>query len=205
MYQEREEHLKARSYERTPQCHGYANGYKPKTVKTKMGEITFDIPQVRDSDFYPSALEKGMRSERALTITLAEMYIRGVSTRRVEKITELLCGYEVSASRVSRASAQPDEVLQKWREREPGEVRYLYLDARYEKVGENGMVPDMAVLIATGIKLTGEREVLGVSTSLSEHADDLFFRKSFLIVVAPLLLYKTNISDGTVFGEKVKL
>ena len=96
-------------------------------------------------------------------------------------------------------------MLQKWREREPGEVRYLYLDARYEKVGENGMVPDMAVLIATGIKLTGEREVLGVSTSLSEHADDLFFRKSFLIVVAPLLLYKTNISDGTVFGEKVKL
>jgi len=169
MFLEREEHLKARSYERTPQRQGYANGYKAKTVKTKMGEITFDIPQVRDSDFYPSALEKGMRSERALTIALAEMYIQGVSTRKVKKITEMLCGYEVSASQVSRASAQLDEVLQKWRERELGEVRYLYLDARYEKVRENGMVLDLAVLIATGIKMTGEREVLGVSTSLSEH------------------------------------
>jgi len=166
---QREEHLKASPYERTPQRQGYANGYKPKTVKTKMGEITFDIPQVRDSNFYPTALEKGMRSERALTIALAEMYIQGVSTRKVKKITEMLCGYEVSASQVSRASAQLDEVLQKWRERELGEVRYLYLDARYEKVRENGMVLDLAVLIATGIRLTGEREVLGVSTSLSEH------------------------------------
>lgn len=169
MQVERAKHLKAKPYERTPNRLGYANGYKPKTVKTKMGEITFDVPQVRGSDFYPSALEKGMRSERALNIALAEMYICGVSTRKVKAITEILCGFEVSSAQVSRATAQLDEVLQQWRDRALGEIRYLFLDARYEKVREAGQVLDLAILIATGISPAGERQVLGVSVSLSEH------------------------------------
>lgn len=169
MQLERAEHLKANPYERTPARSGYANGYKPKTVKTKNGEITFDIPQVRDSDFYPSALEKGLRSERAITMTLAEMYIQGVSTRNVMALTEKLCGFEVSATQVSRATAQMDEMLKQWRDRALGEMRYLFLDARYEKVREGGQVRDLAVLIATGISPKGERQVLGVSVSLSEH------------------------------------
>ena len=169
MQVERARYLRAGEYERSEDRQGHANGYKPKTVKTRVGEITFAIPQVREGGFYPSALEKGLRSERALVLTLAEMYIQGVSTRKVKAITEQLCGVEVSAMQVSRAVAQLDEVLQQWRERPLGEVTYLYLDARYEKVREAGQVRDTAVLLATGITPEGERQVLGVSTSLSEH------------------------------------
>jgi transposase-like protein len=166
---ERSKYLQAEQYERTKDRKGHSNGFKPKTVKTRVGEITFAVPQVREGGFYPSALEKGLRSERALTITLAEMYVQGVSTRKVKAITEQLCGVEVSAEQVSRATAQLDEVLQEWRERPLGEIQYLYVDARYEKVREAGQVRDAAVLVATGITPQGERQVLGVSVSLSEH------------------------------------
>ena len=169
MQVERSKYLQADEYERTEDRKGHANGYKPKTVRTRMGEITFAVPQVREGGFYPSALEKGLRSERALMITLAEMYVQGVSTRKVKAITEQLCGVEISAMQVSRATAQMDEVLQEWRERPLGEITYLYVDARYEKVREAGQVRDAAVLLATGISPQGERQVLGVSVSLSEH------------------------------------
>jgi len=169
MQAERSKYLQAGEYERTEERKGHANGYKPKTIRTRVGEITFAIPQVRESGFYPSALEKGMRSERALVTTLAEMYVQGVSTRKVKAITEELCGIEISAMQVSRATAQLDDVLQEWRERPLGETTYLYLDARYEKVREASQVRDAAVLVATGITPAGERQVLGVSVSLSEH------------------------------------
>jgi len=169
MQAERSKHLNADEYERTEDRKGHANGYKPKTVRTRVGEITFAIPQVREGGFYPSALEKGLRSERALVIALAEMYVQGVSTRRVKAITEELCGVEVSAMQVSRATAAMDSALQEWRERPLGEIAYLYVDARYEKVREAGQVRDAAVLVASGITPEGERQVLGVSVSLSEH------------------------------------
>jgi transposase-like protein len=169
MQVERSKYLQAGDYERTAERKGHANGYKPKTVRTRMGEVTFAVPQVREGGFYPSALEKGLRSERALTITLAEMYVQGVSTRKVKAITEQLCGTEISSTQVSRATAQLDAILQEWRERPLGEVSYLYVDARYEKVREAGQVRDAAVLVATGISPEGERQVLGVSVSLSEH------------------------------------
>lgn len=169
MQAERAKYLQAEEYERTEERKGHANGYKPKTVRTRIGEITFAVPQVREGGFYPSALEKGMRSERALVATLAEMYVQGVSTRKVKAITEELCGVEVSAEQVSRATAQLDGVLQEWRERPLGEITYLYVDAVYEKVREAGQVRDAAVLVATGITPEGERQVLGVSASLSEH------------------------------------
>ena len=169
MQAERSQFLQAGQYERTEDRKGHANGYKPKTVNTRLGEITFAIPQVREGGFYPSALEKGLRSERALVTTLAEMYVQGVSTRKVKAITEELCGIEISASQVSRATAQLDSALQEWRERPLGEIVYLYLDARYEKVREASQVRDAAVLVATGINPEGERQVLGVSVSLSEH------------------------------------
>lgn len=169
MQAERSKYLQAEEYERTEKRIGHANGYKPKRIKTRVGQISFAIPQVREGGFYPSALEKGMRSERALVNALAEMYVQGVSTRKVKDITEELCGFEVSAMDVSRAAAQLDEVLQQWRERPLGEIAYLYVDARYEKVREDGQVRDSAVLMATGITPEGERQVLGVSVSLSEH------------------------------------
>jgi transposase-like protein len=169
MQAERARYLKAEAYERTAERKGYANGYKPKKVKTRVGEIEFAIPQVREGGFYPSALEKGLRSERALAMTLAEMYVQGVSTRKVKAITEQLCGVEISAMQVSRATARLDGVLQEWRERALGEIPYLYLDARYEKVRQSGQVRDAAVLLATGIDREGLRQVLGVSVALSEH------------------------------------
>ena len=169
MQVERSKYLQAEQYERTEDRKGHGNGYKPKTVRTRMGEITFAVPQVREGGFYPTALEKGLRSERALVTTLAEMYVQGVSTRKVKAITEELCGVEISAMQVSRAAAQLDGVLQEWRERPLGEITYLYVDARYEKVRQAGQVRDAAVLMATGITSQGERQVLGVSVSLSEH------------------------------------
>lgn len=166
---ERSKHLDAAPYERTDARRGYANGFKPKTVKSRVGKLNLEVPQVRDSSFYPSALERGLRSERALTVAVAEMYVQGVATRRVKAITEQLCGVEVSSSDVSRAAKQLDETLSSWRNRPLGTYDYLFLDARYEKVRRGGTVSDSAVLIAYGITHAGERRIIGVSVALSEH------------------------------------
>ena len=177
MLAEREQYLGASAYERSEQRKDYANGFKPKTVTTSHGNITFDIPQVRNGEFYPSAIEKGMRSERALKIALAEMYVQGVSTRKVKAITEKLCGVSISSTQVSRAVAELDPVLETWRERPLGTYRYLYFDARYEQVRLAGIIQDAAVLIAVGVNEAGKREVLGISVSLSEaevHWRDFF-------------------------------
>jgi len=166
---EREDTLEARAYQRTPDRKGYANGFKPKTVDTRMGRMIVDVPQVRgDVEFYPSALEKGCRSERALKVAIAEMYVKGISTRRVTGVLEKMCGLKISSTQVSRASEILDEELDKWRNRELGEYPYLILDAHYEKVRINGSVQSCAVFTAIGINTDGKREILGVSVSLSE-------------------------------------
>jgi putative transposase len=165
---ERQRHLRAEPYERTPERQGHANGFKEKTEKTRLGPITFSVPQVREGGFAPVSLENGLRSERALKVALAQMYVQGVSTRKVAAITEALCGLEVSASEVSRAAAELDGTLEGWRNRPLGACPYVTLDARYEKVRIDGQVRDAAVLIATGVGSDGKRDVLGVSVSLSE-------------------------------------
>lgn len=168
MKMERAEALGADLYERTPERIGHANGFKPKTIQTRMGAITVEIPQVRGLSFYPQSLEKGIRSERALKLAIAEMYVNGVSTRRVTEITEVLCGLDISSTQVSRVSKVLDDELEKFRTRKLGCFPYIFLDARYEKVRHNDEVIDHAVLIAIGVNLKGQREVLGVSTSFSE-------------------------------------
>jgi len=168
MQMERQRHLGVGPYERSTNRQGHANGFKPKTVSTRIAPITFEIPQVREGGFYPQTLEKGLRSERALMLALAEMYVQGVSTRKVAAITERLCGSQISSTQVSRAAALLDEVLEAWRNRPLGTVVYLYLDARYEKVRVDGQIRDAAVLIASGVNLEGKRLILGVSVSLSE-------------------------------------
>ncbi len=169
MQAERQQYLRAAPYQHAPDRRGHANGYKPKTVKTRLGEITLDVPQVREGGFYPEALEKGQRSERALTLTLAEMYVQGVSTRKVTAIVEQLCGSSVSSSVVSRAAALLDATLESWRNRPLGKFPYVFLDARYEKVRQDGQIQDAAILFAVGVGLDGKRQILGVSVSLSEH------------------------------------
>lgn len=173
MRMERSAFLGAEPHQRSETRRGHANGYKPKTVSTRIGKLTVDIPQVRDVEggeaFYPRCLERGQRSERALRLAVAEMYVQGVSTRRVAAITEQLCGtLAISSTSVSRASKLLDEQLAAWRMRPLGRFDYLVLDARYEKVRHGGSVRDCAVLIAVGIDPEGRRQVLGVSVNLSE-------------------------------------
>lgn len=167
---ERAHYLNAQPHERTNERIDYANGFKPKTVLTRVGEITFEVPQVRNSGFYPSALEKGSRTEQALNLALAEMYVQGVSTRKVETILKQLVGPEVSISstQVSRIAEQLDEGLRIWREHPLDETPYVFLDARYERIREGGRRVDCAVMVAIGITKDGRRRVLGVSVAVSE-------------------------------------
>ena len=165
---ERSDVLRAAPYQRTDARRGYANGYKPKTVRSRLGSLELQVPQARGVEFYPSALERGERSERALKLAVAEMYVQGVSTRKVAAITQELCGLDISSSQVSRAAAALDEELDAWRNRPLGEMPYLILDARYEKVRCAGSVISCAVLVAIGITPEGKRSVIGVSVSLTE-------------------------------------
>jgi len=171
---ERQKHLGAAPHERTEERTGHANGFKDKTLSTRLGQITVAIPQVREVNgqgggFYPQSLERGTRSERALKLALAEMYVQGVSTRKVAAITEQLCGFAVSSTQVSQAAQELDATLQAWRQRPLPACPYVYLDARYERVRQAGLVQKAAVLIAVGVDEAGKRSVLGVSVALSEH------------------------------------
>lgn len=165
---EREQFLGASSHERNEERKGYANGYKPKEVQTRMGPLELAVPQVRGLGFYPRSIEKGTRSEKALKLAIAQMYLEGVSTRRVQDITEKLCGYEVSSTQVSRVTQELDGQFEQFRNRPIGEICYLLFDALYLKVRHNGSVISMALLLAYGVNTDGKREILGASMSLSE-------------------------------------
>lgn len=166
---ERSRALGAEPWQRSEQRLGYANGYKPKSLNTRIGKLSLQVPQVRgDVAFYPSVLERGLRSERALKLAVAEMYVQGVSTRKVTEVMETLCGLEVTSSEVSRCANLLDEELEKWRTRPLGHCPYLVLDARYESVRVDGSVRSCAVLIAAGVRDDGKRSILGVSCSMSE-------------------------------------
>ena len=167
---EREMHLNASKYERTEGRTGYANGYKPKTITTGSGKIQLQIPQVRGSDrpFYPKSLERGSRSDRALRMAVAEMYVKGVSTRKVQSIFSELCDVNITADQVSRATQELDAELSNWRNRPIGEVKVLFLDATYHKVRMDGIVVPMATFIVTGVLADGHRSVLAVDSEQSE-------------------------------------
>jgi transposase-like protein len=171
---EREQVLKAESHQRTGDRQGYANGFKPKSLKTRVGQVDLRIPQTRGyhdengRPFYPRSLERGVRSERAMTLAVAEMYVQGVSTRKVTAIVQELCGLDITSTQVSRAAAELDEQLSAWRDRSIGEITYLVLDARYEKVRHGGAIVPCALLTAIGIGPDGKRSVLGCSVQLSE-------------------------------------
>ena len=163
---QRSEALGASPYQRTADRRGHANGFKPKTVHSRLGTLELEVPQTRGVEFYPTVLERGERSERALKLAVAEMYVQGVSTRKVAAITAELCG--LNSTQVSRAAALLDEGLEAWRNRPLGETPYLILDARYEKIRHGGSVVSCAVLVAVGVTTEGARSILGVSVSLSE-------------------------------------
>lgn len=170
---ERSAFLQAGPYERADERVGYSNGFRAKRMKTRIGELELQVPRVRDladgaEPFYPKALERGERSERALKLAVAQMYVEGVSTRKVTEITRELCGLEITSSQVSRAAKLLDEEIEEWRSRKLDACRYLILDARYEKVRHGGSVRDCAVLMAVGVGADGKRRILGISAALSE-------------------------------------
>lgn len=168
---ERERFLGAGHYERSPERHGYANGYKPKRIDTPAGTVNVQVPKTAGHDgepFYPQSLERGRRSVRAVMLAVAEMYVKGVSTRDAEAVMREFGIESLSSSQVSRAAKLLDEELEAWRNRPLGQVKYLILDARYEKMRHGGIVRDAAVLSAIGIGPDERRRVLGVSVALSE-------------------------------------
>jgi|GEM_PF-1204296 len=177
---EREQHLGVAPHQRSSERDGYANGFKPRNFHTTFGNLDLAVPQVRESSeiFRTSLLEKGSRSDRALKSAIATMYVQGVSTRRVTKVVEELCGFEVSSGQVSNLNKQLDGEFKKWRNRPLEEMRYLTIDATYYKVRIDGIVRDCATLIAIGVdRSDNKRTVLGVSCALSEaevHWRDFF-------------------------------
>jgi transposase-like protein len=162
--------LGAGHWERTGERRGWRNGSKRRRLHTRVGTIELRIPKDREGRFQPSLFERYQRSEKAFVLALVEMYIQGVSTRKVQKVVEQLCGVLVSASQVSALVKGLDGELETWRRRSLGGQKYPYLvvDAHYEKVRREGRVLSTAVLWVIGISETGYREHLGVWTGPSE-------------------------------------
>jgi transposase-like protein len=161
--------LGADSYQRGPERRGWRNGYKPRTLKTRVGELELMVPKDRAGEFQTELFERYQRSEKALVLALLQMYVGGVSTRKVRAITEALCGLEVSKSQVSALTAKLDAEIAQWRQRPLAEAYpYLMLDARYEKVRRGGAVVSQGVLVAVGVSEQGYREVLGAWVADSE-------------------------------------
>ena len=168
---EREQFLKANHYERTPERQGYANGYKPKRIDTPAGTVTLQVPKTAghaSDPFYPQSLERGQRSSRAVMLAVAEMYIKGVATRQAEAVMSKFGIESLTSTQVSRATKLLDDELAAWRNRPLGQMKYLIIDARYEKARYDGVVRDVAVLSAIGIGADERRHVLGLSVKLSE-------------------------------------
>ena len=176
---EMEDALGARKNERTEERVGYRSGYYPRTLITRVGKLELRVPQDRQGRFSTQLFERYQRSEKALVSALAEMYIQGVSTRKVKAITEELCGHTFSASAISAVVKQLDEQLSQFAGRTLDEAYpYLIVDARYEKVRERGSIRSRAVFIAIGIDWDGRRQILGVELANRESASSW---KEFLL------------------------
>lgn len=167
---ELEAHLGAGRYERTDARRGYRNGYKPRTLQTRVGTLDLLVPQDRDGSFSTELFGRYQRSEQALVLTLMEMYVQGVSTRKVATITEQLCGTRFSKSQVSTLTVQLDARLQAWRERPLTADAYPYLtvDARYEKVRQGGQIVSQGVLLVSAVRADGYRELVAIDVAATE-------------------------------------
>ena len=166
---EMDEALGAAKWERTDGRLGYRSGYRGRTLVTRVGKLELRVPQDRAGRFSTELFERYQRSEKAFVSALAEMYIQGVSTRKVKAITEELCGHTVSASTVSAINVKLDDDLERFARRQLEETYpYMVLDARYEKIREDGVIRSRAVLVAIGVNWEGRRCVLGVELANRE-------------------------------------
>ena len=163
-------HLRAEPYERNTERKGYRNGYKPRQLNTRVGTLTLQVPRDREGTFSTQLFARYQRNEKALVLALMEMYVEGVSTRKVREITEVLCGTSFSKSLVSELAGQLDAELEAWRNRPLTEMIYPYLsvDARYEHVRQGGRIVSHGVLIVAGVRADGHREILAVTVADTE-------------------------------------
>jgi putative transposase len=165
------EHVGAAPYERTGTRTGQRNGYKPRTFRTRVGTLNLLVPQDREGTFSTRLFARYQRNEKALCLALMEMYVEGVSTRKVKDVTEELCGTSFSKSTVSHLAAGLDAELGAWRSRplEADAYPYVFVDARYEKVRADGRVVSQGVLLVSGVRAPdGLREILGVEVADTE-------------------------------------
>lgn len=164
------EQLQVAPYERSDQRQGYRNGYKPRQLTTRVGALTLLVPQVRDGQFSTELFARYQRSEQALVLTLMEMVVNGVSTRKVARITEELCGTSFAKSTVSDLCKALDPLVSAWNERDLSaqQFPFVLVDALVVKVRENGQVRAVSALVATGVNAQGYREVLGLRVGDSE-------------------------------------
>jgi putative transposase len=164
------EHIGAALYERTENRTGQRNGYKPRTLRTRVGTLNLLVPQDREGTFSTRLFSRYQRNEKALTLALMEMYVEGVSTRKVKEVTEVLCGTSFSKSLISSLAGSLDAELQAWRNRrlEAEAYPYLFVDARYEKVRVGSRVVSQGVLIVSGVRDEGMREILAVEVADTE-------------------------------------
>jgi putative transposase len=173
----------AERYERTDERSTQRNGYRPRTWDTRVGSLELQIPKLRQGSYLPGWLEPRRRAEQALVAVVAEAYVQGVSTRKVEALVQALGISGISRSEVSRMAASLDEQVTAFRTRRlDAEYPYLWVDARYEHVREDGRVVSMAVVVAYGVRADGVREVLGLDVGLCE--DVAFWREFFQGLVA---------------------
>ena len=164
------EHLGAAPYERAEGRTGHRNGYKPRALRTRVGTLNLLVPQDREGTFSTRLFSRYQRNEKALCLALMEMYVEGVSTRKVKNVTEELCGTSFSKSLVSSLAGSLDSELAAWRDRrlEAESYPYVFVDARYEKVRVHHKVVNRGVLVASGVRGDGFREVLGVGVADTE-------------------------------------
>jgi putative transposase len=178
---EMDEALRAGKHERSAERLGYRSGYYQRRLITRVGQLELRVPQDRQGHFSTAVFERYQRSEKALVAALAEMYVQGVSTRKVKAITEELCGHEFGADSISQINQRLDGELQRWAQRQlDEEYPYLIVDARYEKVREDGVIRSRAVLVALGINWEGRRRVLAVELAQRESATSW---KDFLVAL----------------------
>jgi len=178
---EMDEALQAGKHERSAERLGYRSGYYRRSLVTRVGQLELRVPQDRQGHFSTAVFERYQRSEKALVAALAEMYVQGVSTRKVKAITEELCGHEFGADSISQINKKLDGELQRWAHRQlDEEYPYLIVDARYEKVREDGVIRSRAVLVALGINWEGRRRVLAVELAQRESATSW---KDFLLAL----------------------
>jgi putative transposase len=163
------QHLGAERHERTPGRTGQRNGFRDRQWDTRVGSLPLRVPRVRDGSFFPALLEPRKRAERALVAVVQEAYVQGVSTRRVDEVVKALGLEGLSKSQVSRLCAELDAEVERFRTRRlEGPYPYVWLDATFLKVRQDGRVVNMAVVIAVGVRASGEREVLGLAVGPSE-------------------------------------